>query len=300
MMRGCVKLIAAALLAVLPASAHAANGFKALAKALAQATEGLGVERVAVLPFEPADGSSASEGWNISEKLITQIVKQGKLQAVERSLLKKLMGEHLLGRTGVLDPSTLRMVGRVFGVDAVVTGTFITLGSEAVVQARFISVETGVIMAAEEQKVEREWLAPLGAAMGSGGASEDAFLAPVPTLTVSPPPFPVMDRELAELRDSPAESVCVDAAERVDRLERQILDLKARYWALKLRAGFDRTAVKQNPGSTITDPLLKKAFYDRMKAWYERDRIPKLTRLEVERFVELDEKAYTLHRRCGL
>ncbi|MBI5242783.1 MAG: hypothetical protein HY922_03740 [Elusimicrobia bacterium] len=39
---------------------------------------------MAVFPFAAADGSSACEGWNISKKLITQIVKQGKLQAVER------------------------------------------------------------------------------------------------------------------------------------------------------------------------------------------------------------------------
>jgi len=275
------------ILSAQAASAVAANGFKSIAKEFAQAAQGRGIERVAVLPFMPADGGDSREGWNVSEKLVTQIVRQGGLQAVERALLQKLMDEHYLGRTGLIDPAALRKVGRIFPVDAIVAGTFLTRGNETVINARFISVETGVILAAEERTVERDWLKP-----------SDVFSVPVPELAVTPPAM--LNTDMRDLRDSLADTRCEDAPERVDRLERQILDLKARYWALRLKKGINMDDVRYNPGSTITDPLLKKEFYDRMKKWFAQNDIPDLGPDEVRRFVEADQKAFTLHQECGL
>ncbi|MFA6029077.1 MAG: FlgO family outer membrane protein [Elusimicrobiota bacterium] len=286
-------LLAAALGTLFVPPAQASNGFKSMAKTFVRAADGR-VQRVAVLPFEPADGGSSAEGWNISEKLLTQLVRQGKIQAVERSLLRKLMGEHYLGRLGVLNPATLKRIGQVFAVDAVVTGSFVAMGSEAVINARFIDVETGVILAAEECRVAREWFE-----QGAPSSSSDPFWAvPIPAFPVEPPP--ILESGPAELRDAVSQTDCTDAAERVDVLERQVLDLKARFWALQLRKGADLSKLTHNPGSTITDPLLKQLFYQRMKEWYARESIPELAPHEVRRFVASDRAAFSLHRECGL
>lgn len=273
--------------------AHAADGFKAMAKEFSRAAHAAGMGRVAVLPFSAADGGDSRDGLSISEKLITQMVRTGQVRVVERSLLRNLMEEQRLAQTGMVDQTTLKRIGRVFAVEGIVTGSFVAPGREVVINARLIDVETGAILAAMERHVGRERLA------GPGFASSrvTVFNVPAPEFFVAAPPLPP---DLSEMRDAPADNSCLGAAERVDDLESQVLDLKARHWAAQLKKGASLASVKVNPGSTITDPSLKKRFYDRMRYYYGLDHVPELTPSEAKRFLSLDERAYSLYRECGI
>jgi TolB-like protein len=280
------------ILALLCAAAPGrADGFSALGKELSKAARKSGMQRVVVLPFSPGDSSSAKDGWVVAEKLTTQVVRSGEVRAVERSLLSNLLEEQRLGRTGMLDQSTLKKLGRVSTAEGVITGSFVTLGREIAIQARLIDVETGIIVAASERRVEKDWFENLEAAQ----AKPPLWVA-APEFMVEAPAFP--EEQTPDLRDSVAEDSCSGAAERVDGLNRAILDIKARYWALKLRGGLKLASLAHNPGSEISDPLLKDEFYDRMKSWYAREDIPKLTPVEVKRFVDIDSKAFGLHQKC--
>lgn len=273
---------------ILLASTAHADGFKAMAKDLASEAKRAGVVRVAVMPFESADGASARDGWNISEKLVTQLVLTGKVQTLERSMLKALMEEHQLGRTGAFDPATLRKLGKVLAAEAIVAGSFVTLGREVVINARLINTETGVILAASERRAEREWF-------------DLPIVVSAPEFIVEAPEI-VTEGEYAlrdSIRDEDLEN-CNNAATTVDRLEAGIIDLKARYWARKLKKGLNMATLKVNPGSTISDPELKHEFYAKMKSWYAQDRIPALTPVETRRFVAVDGQAYTLAQKCGI
>lgn len=284
-------MIASLILAVLAAAPARADGYKALAGELAAQAKKSGVSRVAVMPFIAADGSANRDGWNISEKIVTQLVRTGKVQTLERSMLKTLLEEHDLGRTGVFDPATLKRLGKVLSAQGVVTGSFVTLGREVVVNARLIDVETGVIIAASERRADRDWF-------------DMAIVVPAPEFTVEAPTI-ITEGELA-LRDALADEKpfsyrdCDNAATTVDKLEAEILELKARYWARKLKDGLDPRTLKVNPGSTISDPELKQEFYDRMKAYFAQPRVPALTPAETKRFVAIDGKAYTLAQNCGI
>lgn len=279
-------LILTAMLAA-AATAARADGYKAMARELAAEARRAGVARVAVMPFEPADGGSPRDGWNISEKIVTQLVRTGKVQALERSMLRALLSEQRLGQTGALDPATLKRIGRVLSADGIVTGSFVTIGREVVVNARLINTETGVIVAASERKAGRDWF-------------------DLPNLYIPPPQFTVEVPVIEEaedgyaMRDALSDEDCDGAAGRVDRLENDILDIKARYWALRLKKGLDLSTLKVNPGSTISDAELKRQFYDRMNAWYAQGRIPPLSAEETKQFVAVDSRAYSLHRRCNL
>ncbi|MFH1620286.1 MAG: FlgO family outer membrane protein [bacterium] len=293
-----IKIAAGVFIALLLTSSPlcAANGFKAMAKELSRAAGSAGIERVAVLPFVAADGSSAKDGWNISEKLITQVVRVGQVQAVERSLLRNVMEEHHLAQTGMIDPNMLKKIGKVFSVEGIVTGSFVTLDEKVVVNARLINVETGVIIAAVERQADREWFD------ATGSDRSDSRLAslwvPVPEFTVEALSLP--PEVSSELRDAPTDNSCEGASERVDRMESRILDIKARYWADQLKKGASLAGLKANPGSTISDPSLKKAFYDRMKYWYGLENVPALTPSELQRFFSIDGKAYSLYRECAV
>lgn len=270
----------------------AAGGFQSLALDLSKAARSTGVERLAVLPFIPADGSKTREGWNIAEKLTTQIVRTGKVQVVERSLLPAVMDEQKLAQTGAIDSTTRRRIGRLLAGGVIVTGSFVTRGREVVVNARLIDIETGVILGAAERSAERDESDMFAA------DSAAAFWVAVPELNVPAPAFPKDDME--DVRDTPSDTFCDGAAERVDRLETLILDLKARYWAIRLKNGTSLADIKVNPGSTITDPILKKNFYARMQYWYEVNSIPPLTATEVKRFITHDGEAYSIYSQCGV
>lgn len=268
-----MKIIALALL-VLPAVCGA-NDFTSLAKDLSRSARNAGLSRVSVLPFVPADGSDARGGWDLSERLTTEVVHAGAVRVVERPLLGKILEEERLARTGILDQSSPSALGNVARIEGIITGTFVSSGNETVLNARLIDAETGVVLAAAERAVSRQW---------PGQADPPAWDA-------RPDP-PGMDPSAA------AGSPCADADRRIDDLERQVLDLKARYWAARLKQESAAARPQADPGSTISDPALKKAFHDRVDFWSEAARIPSLTATEIERFVSIDGRAYSLYRAC--
>ena len=284
---------AALLLALLIVACPArGDGFKALGKELAKAARKAGMGKVVVVSFVPADDSNAKDGWFLAEKLTTQVVRSGAVQAVERSMIEKLMDEHRLARTGVLDQSSIKKLGRVAAADGVITGSFVTLGTKVAVHARLIDVETGVIVAAAERDVDRAWFETAAAVAARRHLSWPLEAERPADVSVWP------EVEASGLRDSVSDDSCQDVDSRVDSLNREILDLKARYWALKLREGLSLATLKHDPGSEITDPRLRKEFRELMEGWSGRSKIPRLTVYEIKRFVHLDSKAFGLHRRC--
>lgn len=282
---------------------RAANVYQAIAQELSDKAASKGMRSVAVLPFSPTDGSAPSEGSNISEKLVTQLVRAGKVKLVERSHLRKIMDEHYLARTGAVDQA--RQIGKVLSVDAVITGSFFASRDGVGIHSRLIAVETGLILAAREDRAERDWAvadkdAVAKASPLRGGARSvpiPGFSVGIPELTV---PVPELVGDDETLRDAVADLDCADAAARVDRIEESILELKARYWAMQIRSGEGLRKAKANPGSTISDPALKARFYRRMKDYHAAPATLDLTADELRRFKEADERAFRLHHDCGI
>jgi len=235
--------------------------------------------RVALLPFVPNDGGDPREGLDLSAKLASRLGK-GEAVSLDWRSLGRLMEENGLDKKSLLDPATLRRIGRILSVDKVVIGGFSTQGGELAAQTRLVNVKTGEVSYAAQWRVARN------------------ISVPVPELSVE---APIIDGdESLDMRDSPSDTLCDGAAGHVDRLESHILDLKARYWALQLKKGVSMSTLKFNPGSTISDPELKGKFYARMGAWYKEEIVPELTPIESKVFAEFDEQAFQLARQCAI
>lgn len=295
-------LLALLLIVAATPSAHAGS-MRGLARELMKQARHSGLARVAVLPLEPGPGGEKADGWILSERLLTQLVRAGGIQAVERTLLDRVMSEHRLGRTGALDAAGMKSLGRLMAVDAIVTGSFSIADGQAVVTARLIDIQTGLIVAAEEQELKRDWVSTPepAAAAPIETLSRSEIIVPSPVFEVEAPEIPRGDfLEMRDvLSDKPA-SACTSAEERINSLESSILEIKARYWAQRLLTGLDLKTLKSNPGSTIPDPDLRHRFYTRMKEWYDLKHVPALNKAEVKRFVALDGEAYRLSQECGI
>jgi curli biogenesis system outer membrane secretion channel CsgG len=123
--------------------------------------------RVGVVDFEnKTKYGEARLGTSASDVLITELVKSGKFIVVERGKLSTIMSEQKLGMSGAIDATTAAKVGRILGLNAIVTGAVTQFGSQtegseyliaqskrqvvkATVDIRVVDAETGQILYAD-------------------------------------------------------------------------------------------------------------------------------------------------------
>jgi curli biogenesis system outer membrane secretion channel CsgG len=86
--------------------------------------------RIGVVDFQNKTAyGQARLGTAASDILITELAKSGKFIVVERDKLEKIMEEQKLGMSGAIDANTAAKVGKVLGLNAIVTGTISQFGS---------------------------------------------------------------------------------------------------------------------------------------------------------------------------
>jgi TolB-like protein len=301
------------------AAAARGDGYEGLARSVSRAAGRAGVARVAVAPFEPAEKGDAREGWLVAERLTTELVRLGQVQVVERNLLGKVFEEQRLMRTGAVDAAQSRRLGALYPVAGIVTGSFVVEGARLRLEARLIDMQTGLIVAAAQDEVARPgWgetaARPAGSRSGLSGLLYPAFNSDPPTEfldgplseflfqppALGPAATPVAAASSGEdLKDSLSDD-CAEANRSADEMESRILELKAHYWALRLKKGVANTQIKANPGSDLTDPELKRRFYSSLRAWSSFDVVPELEVSDVLTVLMIDHKASALRQNCRI
>jgi curli biogenesis system outer membrane secretion channel CsgG len=89
-------------------------------------------KRIGVLPFQVITKTYSMPGVDqvTAELLTTSLFKTGQFIVVERGRLDKVMTEQGLGMTGAVDSQTAVSVGKVLGLQAIVTGAITQMGFE--------------------------------------------------------------------------------------------------------------------------------------------------------------------------
>jgi TolB-like protein len=282
-----VKLTVLAALLALPLAARAADETDQLARVLGDAAVRRNLKRIAVIPFAGPRGGTSYSGAVLSERLVSRLLARGGIEVVERPLLESVLREQKLGLFGIMDPRTAQALGRVLGVDAILSGTAVELRNERVeINARLINAETAQVLAGASAKVEKDWDEP-------SGADSTAMVVPVPDL----PQMSGGSLWRDALNDSEAPEDC---AGRETRLEESMMDYKARFWAAKLKdPAFSAKRITKNPGSEIRDPQLRARFYDKMRSLYYAGEAQPLTPLERATLSSGLEELRQLHETCG-
>lgn len=85
-----------------------------------------GIQRLAVLDFSGEDNS----GLVVTSLFTSKLWQTGFYTLVERSELERILQEHALNLSGVVDASTAAQVGKMLGVDAVLLGEVLTYTTE--------------------------------------------------------------------------------------------------------------------------------------------------------------------------
>lgn len=159
--------------AALAAPAHAKDDpYDKLARELSEIAVS-SQTKIAIIPFSYVDKKKTDAGTAISERLTTRIVKLKTFKVIERQLLESVMQELHLESTGVVDVETTKRLGKVLGVEALITGTVMDISDDmSEINARTINAETAELMATSSVEVRRTWEVP-GKPMPSAASSTD-------------------------------------------------------------------------------------------------------------------------------
>lgn len=130
--------------------------------------------RVGIIDFVNKTSYGAGRlGTSASDILTTELFKTGAFIIVERAQLKQILGEQALGQTGAINPDTAAQVGRILGLNAIVTGSISQFGistggadygiyrqkvqtAKCVVDVRVVDASTGQLLFADSGKGEFE------------------------------------------------------------------------------------------------------------------------------------------------
>ncbi|MCF7804329.1 MAG: CsgG/HfaB family protein [Candidatus Marinimicrobia bacterium] len=88
----------------------------------------------------------------IPESVITSMARSGQLEIVERGRLQDAISEMQLGMSGIVDEQTAVEVGRAVGANAILVGSFVTIGEMIQINARLIDVESSKIIKADTRR----------------------------------------------------------------------------------------------------------------------------------------------------
>jgi len=126
--------------------------------------------RIGVVAFEnKAPYAQGRIGQTATDILITELTKSGKFIVVERDKMDKILEEQKLGQSGAINPATAAQVGKILGLNAIVTGSISQFGVktegkdfliteskqqivECTVDVRVVDAETGQVLLADSGK----------------------------------------------------------------------------------------------------------------------------------------------------
>jgi TolB-like protein len=263
-----------------------AGEYERIASELCRAAHNHGKTRVAVLPFQNVGKKNALAGGVISEKLVTAVMEQGELEVVERTLLASVLREQRLMHSGAVDAGSIKELGRILGVDALVAGTIMELkDGRFEVNSRLIDTENARILGAAAAKVEKDW---------AESFFDDFSMEP------ALPSWKSFDFAGPAYGAEAGEPDCNRAAEDMDDMDRAILDIKARYWAGRLKDhDIERGSLKKNPGTEIRNELTRQEFYRVLHAHYDEPGLRRVTQNEFQRLVETQKQIERVAEACG-
>lgn len=132
------------------------SGLKLLSEQIAHGMIGENKQKIAVIEFSDLDGNTTELGKYVSEELTTKLFMTNKFNVIERQLLNKILDEHKLKFTGIIDEATAKELGKILGVDAICSGTITDLVSNIKINARLISTESGALFSVAAVQIAKD------------------------------------------------------------------------------------------------------------------------------------------------
>lgn len=116
-----------------------------------------GSKKVTVLDFSDLQGGSSELGKYIAEQLTVDFVMTNRsFSVLDRANLKSVLAEHKLTATGLVNPENAKQLGKFAGVDALVIGNIIPVGTNINLTVKIITTETAEVVGAAKAKFKTD------------------------------------------------------------------------------------------------------------------------------------------------
>jgi TolB-like protein len=111
--------------------------------------------KTAVVEFtEHGDVGIKDMGIIVTEMMTASLNRTKAFIVYERISLNKIIEEQKLEMSGIIDDKTIAAVGKMHGVEAIVTGSVIKIGIWYTITAKIIDTETAVIIDTAQRRIE--------------------------------------------------------------------------------------------------------------------------------------------------
>jgi TolB-like protein len=163
------------------AASNLEEGIKELAQHISKNMSETGKKKIAVVEFSDLNGNIRALGQFLAEELITELflISPGKFEVVERRQLMKVLSEQKLTMSGLLDSKAMESVGKILGIDAIVTGSITDLGNDIKANARMIGVDTARVFAVARTSIPK---------IGIVATMWEEIIMPEPIIPTDPQP----------------------------------------------------------------------------------------------------------------
>jgi TolB-like protein len=159
-----------------------------IGKSISQSMLKEGKKKIAIIEFSDLNDNVNDLGRFLAEELINELLKNKKdkgYEIVERRQLNKVLKQLKLSSSGLLEPKSMKEVGKVLNVDSIVTGSLTDLGNDIKVNARIISVESAKIIATASTKIPK--VGSVAKLMGQNSLKVSSSSSPTPSKTSTIP-----------------------------------------------------------------------------------------------------------------
>lgn len=132
------------------------NRLKPIVEQVVAGCTSAGLKRVTVADFSDLQGDVTELGRFVAEEVSSGIVMARPTFAiVDRGNLQKLLAEHKLNASGLVNPETAKKMGQIAGVDGIVIGTITPMGRSIRVTVKVLSTESALVVAAARGDIDR-------------------------------------------------------------------------------------------------------------------------------------------------
>ncbi len=111
--------------------------------------------KVGVVEFEEISSIGLKNASKIIPALLSEeLVKLDKYEITERLLLANVLKEQELAVSGIVDTKSAPRIGKIYGLEGVITGSYMKIGDTISISARLIKTETGKVITAGTVKMK--------------------------------------------------------------------------------------------------------------------------------------------------
>jgi TolB-like protein len=115
-----------------------------------------GKKSIAVVDFTDLQGHVNELGRFLAEEMSGNMTSQSQgFDVLDRNHIKRILEEQNLSLSGLVDPTTIKKIGKLTGTDIIITGTITPFGDSIRVACKAIETETGKVISSSRGDIAK-------------------------------------------------------------------------------------------------------------------------------------------------